>query len=161
MRKEEPNPYLEASLRARARACRECADELDQRSQWTRQQKEAFATRLRQLLIAVSSTMSTNDTMPGSPELRSSRGAKPSITEEFMKWHDGEREVAIRDARKMTLVRAAKFALGDKASYWLSPPGAPWRARPEVICVDSDEALAEQLRALEAVWRARNHEKTS
>ena len=57
MRHAETNPYREVTLSELARACNEAVGELEERRWRTGEEKEAFAGRLRFLLLAIAGFM--------------------------------------------------------------------------------------------------------
>ena len=152
MRHSETNPFREATLPELARACNEAVGELEERRSRTREEKEAFACRLRFLLLAVALRFRAHETIPGSPEM-ALRGPHATVPEAFLGWYASTSRMELQAVRRLTLWRAADLVLGSRAYGWLEPGRVLWSQRRGYIGTQDDEALARALRELDELRR--------
>jgi hypothetical protein len=153
MRRSPSNPYANASFAELTRACMDAAGTLEQRRFSSRQEKEAFAERLRYLLIALGARVSTGKTIPGSPEMVLDRAIVPNLADEFMTWHAKQARCDEILLRCWTLRRAADFVLAGNAEVWLNPGKRFDRSRPIDRAADSEDGLRQCLLELGALLR--------
>lgn len=156
MHRTPVNPYHNASFAELERACMDAAGILEQRRFSSRQEKEAFAERLRYLLIVLGSKVSTGKTIPGSPEMILDRSIAPNLADEFLTWHAKHAQCQEILLRCWTLRRAADFVLNNKAEGWLNPGIRFDRSRPIDRAADSEEGLRQCLLELGALLRPRH-----
>lgn len=84
MRRDDPNPFRNATFCALHRACTDAVYELEQRRQSSRDEKEAFAKQLRFLLLVLALRFSTHATIPDSPEMPLARNPHEPFAAAFL-----------------------------------------------------------------------------
>ena len=153
----DSNPYRDASFDELAQACSEASRILQDRPFTTRTEKEAFAARLRFLLLAIAMRFRVGDSIPGTPEMELSRSLAPDVEASYMEWYAKTLRRESARVRVMTLYQAANFALGRDGAYWVLP-GCPvaGKSRPIDRAEHSDDGLRFCLRDLAALCAARN-----
>jgi hypothetical protein len=146
---ETPNPFREATYGELSQALNDACRTLEARTFGTRAEKEAFAERLRHLLLACGMRfMDANAEIPGNPEVRLHvPGA--SVADCFIHWYRLQVQRDISAVRSYTLWRAADYVLGKKAYHWLDTPGLLWSKRRSYIGTLDDDNLLIVLQQLD------------
>jgi hypothetical protein len=79
VRRIPENPFREATFDELSLAINDAVRTLEERPYRTRHEKEAFALRLRHLLLAVAFRVRNGSTIPGSPEMDLTGAVSPDI----------------------------------------------------------------------------------
>lgn len=147
-----PNPFLEATFGELCQAISQAVRFLEDRQVRSHAEREAFAERLRHLLLACGVRfMASGDTVPGSPEMPLRRDPRALVSEVFLPWYRLKVAQETSTVRRYTLWRAANVVLGRDAYRFLEPPDVLWDRRPGYLGACDDERLAAVLRELDAI----------
>lgn len=154
MRRTVPNPFLEATFGELCQAISDAARTLEERRFRSRAEKEAFAERVRSLLLACGMRfMSAGGSIPGSPEMPLDRDPRNSVAECFMPWYRKQLERETGAVRRYTLWRAADCVLGRESLGFLEPHTVLWSERRGYIGTRDDRSLEKVLRELDDLRR--------
>jgi hypothetical protein len=136
--------FENADLGQLGEACTRLSFELRARKVRTPEERLALVDGVADALLRAGERLTPKTYTPHQPENAAHKGN--SITIAFGEWHQKE----MRAVRYLTIQRAALRALEAEATDWLRETTAePGRSRTDVA-ISSDEALLDQLRALDA-----------